>query len=133
MRKLLLLASLFTLAACGDDYAPTPKVVSYEPATGELNYPHPCLDWSKDAETNYTNAMHSNYGCAVNTNFGLQLDNPRDLMEGHGDNRPDTGITAHVIEQYRSGALPKPLFPLGTDAGGVNSGDSGASSGGSAQ
>ena len=133
MRQLLIFLPILALAACSDDYTPTPKVVSYEPSTGQLNYPHPCPDWSKDAEHNYENSLHSNFGCSVNGNFGLQLDNPRDLMEGHGDNHPDTGITEHVIEQYRAGTIPKPLYPLGTDAGASESGTGGSSSGGSAQ
>ncbi len=133
MRNIWFILPMLALAACSDDYTPTPKTITYEPTTGELNYPHPCPDWSKDSETNDTNANHSNFGCAVNNNFGLQLDNPRDLMQGHGDNRPDTGISEHVIEQYRAGTLPKPLAPLGTDAGASESGTGGSSSGGSAQ
>ncbi|MFZ4541164.1 MAG: CpaD family pilus assembly lipoprotein [Rickettsiales bacterium] len=105
------------LSACANFY-PNEKVASYDPETG-MTLPHPCPDWSQSQTSNYLNANHSNFGCAVNRNSALQLDDPNDMVMGHGDKNPDTGITSGVITRYRAGELPVPLVPVqGSDSGG---------------
>ncbi len=108
---LLAMTLCLLLSACGDNFTPTPKVATYDPITEKLTLPAPCPDWSQSQTVNFLNETHSNFGCAVNTNSALQLDNPQDMNEGHGDNRPDTGITTGVLEQYRAGKLPLPMTP----------------------
>lgn len=116
LRSGIMLMLLTVLAAC-DNYTPRPKVASYDPATKTLTLPHPCPDWSQSQTHNYLNENHSNYGCAVNTNSALQVADPNDLVLGHGDNHPDTGITTKVIEDYRAGKLPVALTPNQTATG----------------
>lgn len=119
MRAVIILAvaTMGLLSAC-DNYTPRSKAAVYDPARGELVMPYPCPDWSQSQTQNYKNQPHSNFGCATHTNTAAQLENPRDLFEGHGDARPDTGITTGVIEQYRAGKLPLPLTPTQTGSGG---------------
>ena len=126
MKQLLLPLLLLSLAACDDgSFTPKPKTAYYDPELKQIVMPHPCPDWSAPAETNYENSVHSDFGCAVNRDAALQLADPRDLLQGHGNNHPDTGITTHVIEQYRAGTIPVPLTPVQSSSSG--------SSGGSAQ
>lgn len=99
-----------SLVAC-DNFTPSDKQAVYDPSSKTLTLPHPCPDWSQSQTSNYLNENHSNYGCAVNTNSALQVADPADLHMGHGDNRPDTGITTKVVEDYRAGKLPVPLLP----------------------
>lgn len=41
-----------------------------------------CPDWSSTPTGNMTAASHSNYGCAVNSNFAAMVSDPNDLAEG---------------------------------------------------
>ena len=117
--KQLGLIILITLAltAC-DNFTPREKTAKYDPATRELTLPYPCPDWSQTQVHNYLNEPHSNFGCAVNTNAAIQLENPADLHHGHGQNTPDTEITADVVKKYRAGDLPAPLNPVQSISGG---------------
>jgi type IV pilus biogenesis protein CpaD/CtpE len=98
------------VTACGD-YTPAAKHAVYDPQTGDVALPHPCPDWSKNSVVNYSNSNHSNFGCATANNAALQLEDPRDLHQGHGDQSPDMETTTHVVERYRLGELPTPLEP----------------------
>ena len=111
MRYSVIVMSLLALGACSN-FSPRDKVAAYDPETTQLTLPYPCPDWSQSQTSNYLNALHSNYGCAVNTNAALQLDDPADLYRGHGSNSPDTEITTRVIERYRAGELPVALTPI---------------------
>lgn len=111
MRAIWLVA-LLVLAACGDNFVPREKVAVYDPEIKALSQPYPCPDWSQSQTMNYKNELHSNYGCAVNNNLAIQLENPEDLHHGHGKAGPDAEVTTGVIESYRAGDLPKPLVPL---------------------
>jgi len=110
MKQLVAIASVLLLSACGN-FEPTEKVASYDPVSQQVTYPAPCPDWSQTTNTNYLNYNHSNFGCAVNKNFVLQLEDKQDMNEGHGINRPDAGITARQIERYRLGEIPQALTP----------------------
>lgn len=111
MRGIWIIA-LFALAACGNNFTPREKVATYDAETHSLVMPYPCPDWSQSQTENYANEQHSNFGCAVNGNLAAQLDNPEDLVHGHGISGPDTEMTTGVIQAYRKGDLPKPLTPL---------------------
>lgn len=108
MRALPVLC-LFALAACGD-FTPAPKEPRYDAATGQIILP-PCPDWSHPSVGNYDNSMHSNYGCAVNRNMAVQVEQPSDWEKGYGQFGPDTETTLGVVSRYRSGELPEPLVP----------------------
>jgi hypothetical protein len=111
LRYIPIVCGLLVVAGCSN-FEPREKTAKYDPDTKQLVMPYPCPDWSQSQTSNYLNQPHSNFGCAVNTNAALQLDDPSDLHRGHGDARPDTGITTRVIEQYRAGDLPVPLTPI---------------------
>lgn len=119
-RKPLLLAVCCVVSACSN-FTPTDKTASYDAMTGTMYLPAPCPDWSQSQTGNFLNEPHSNYGCAVNTNAALQLDDPRDLHRGHGNNRPDSGITADVISNYRAGKIPLPSTDSSTSTTGSSS------------
>ncbi len=111
MKHAYLIPTILALLTACDDYVPRDKTVQYDPAEQRLVYPHPCPDWSHNPVVNYDNSLHSNYGCAVNTNLAVQLEDPRDLHRGSGDAGPDAEITTHVITRYRAGEIPAPLEP----------------------
>jgi type IV pilus biogenesis protein CpaD/CtpE len=116
-RNGLILIALALLAGC-TNFEPREKVASYDPETEQLTLPYPCPDWSQSQTSNYLNAKHSNYGCAVNTNSALQVVDPADLHMGHGTLTPDTEVTTRAVQQYRAGDIPQPLSPLQSTAGG---------------
>lgn len=107
----LMLMVAFALAAC-DNYTPREKVAVFDPETQELVMPYPCPDWSQSQVHNYENQLHSNFGCAVNTNAAVQIEDPRDLHRGHGDSNPDTEVTTRAVSLYRSGDIPVALTPI---------------------
>lgn len=118
----LMLVMVVALAACdkvvdGSNFTPSDKEARYDPKTKTLAMPSPCPDWSQSQVQNYRNEPHSNFGCAVNSNLAVQIDNPQDLHHGHGKKGPDTEVTTSVIEQYRAGDLPVPLTPVQAVAG----------------
>ncbi|WP_068090644.1 CpaD family pilus assembly protein [Novosphingobium rosa] len=73
-----------------------------------------CPDWSANSETNTMNALHPNFGCAVNSNLAAMVANPDDLLHGaHSDSNP-VATSNKAIASYRDvkptggggGALP---------------------------
>ena len=115
VRTVMMIVAMLGLAAC-DNFEPREKTAQYDPETGELTMPYPCPDWSQSETHNYLNQVHSNLGCAVNTNSALQVAEPSDLYRGHGPNTPDTEVTVGVVQQYRAGKIPVALAPQ-QDAG----------------
>jgi type IV pilus biogenesis protein CpaD/CtpE len=111
MRRLYVLA-LIGLTAC-NDFVPVEKTATMNATTGELALPHPCPDWSQNATINYDNSNHSNYGCAVNGNLAVQLEDPWDLLGARPSqgNPSDTETSVRTLERYRAGEIPVPLVP----------------------
>ncbi len=70
-----------------------------------------CPDWRKPEGDDYTNEPSSNYGCAVETNLGLMVANPGDLLHGTTTGTADGEFSARAVEQYRKGMLAKSLSP----------------------
>lgn len=70
-----------------------------------------CPDWTKPEGDDYTNTPTSNYGCATQTNLGLMVANPGDLVHGTATSTADGEYSARAIEQYRKGNLNKSLAP----------------------
>ena len=108
----MIMVAVLVVTACANNFEPRDKTAQYDPHTGELTLPHPCPDWSQTQTANYEHQMHSNYGCAVNTNSALQVAEPSDLYRGHGVNAPDTEIMTGIVTQYRAGKIPAPLAPM---------------------
>ncbi|WP_206241553.1 CpaD family pilus assembly protein [Novosphingobium terrae] len=60
-----------------------------------------CPDWSANSETNTMNALHPNFGCAVNSNLAAMVANPDDLLHGaHSDGNP-VATSNKAISTYR--------------------------------
>ncbi len=69
--------------------------------------PPACPDWSRRTGLDYSNQPHSNFGCATETNLGLMVANPRDLVRGRTLGPADGIHQAEGITRYREGALPE--------------------------
>lgn len=62
-----------------------------------------CPNWSGVSLPNPDNAMLSNYGCAVNSNFAAMVANPEDLFHGReGSGAVDAATATKAIELYRT-------------------------------
>jgi type IV pilus biogenesis protein CpaD/CtpE len=116
MKTYALLVAVLLVAAC--DPKPVEKVATYDVPTQTLTLPAPCPDWSSNSVVNYRNQNHSNYGCAVNRNLAIQVDDPHDLVRGRGNGAGDAEASATSLELYRAGKLPEPLEPQQDDGGG---------------
>jgi pilus assembly protein CpaD len=65
----------------------------------------PCPDWSRESGLDYSNLPHSNFGCATQTNLGLMIADPEDLVRGRKLG-PASGIhAAESIVRYRTGEV----------------------------
>ena len=65
----------------------------------------PCPDWSRQSGTDFANLPHSNFGCATETNLGLMVAEPRDLVRGRGLAPADGVQQAEGIVRYRTGKV----------------------------
>jgi pilus biogenesis lipoprotein CpaD len=65
----------------------------------------PCPDWSRQSGTDFANLPHSNFGCATQTNLGLMVAQPRDLVRGRGLGPADGVHQAEGIVRYRTGKV----------------------------
>ena len=65
----------------------------------------PCPDWSVESGTDFSNAPHSNFGCATRTNLGLMIADPRDLERGRALGPADGVREADAIDRYRKGEV----------------------------
>ena len=69
-----------------------------------------CPDWSAKSDINYNNAMHSNYGCAINSNLAAMVANPEDLIKGQeGTGETIVATSSKAIDTYRD------MPPTGAD------------------
>ncbi len=62
-----------------------------------------CPDWSKPSHKDFDNRVSSNFGCATETNLGLMVANPGDLLRGRSAGPADGEAMAKSIEAYRNG------------------------------
>lgn len=62
-----------------------------------------CPNWSVPAQPNSDNAMMSNFGCAINSNYAAMVANPEDLFHGREPGAAaDTETAAKAVEYYRN-------------------------------
>lgn len=73
-------------------------VLTYTAAT--VTVPE-CGDWSSNATFNWSNRVHSNFGCVTRRNLGLTVRNPADLEKGRAMGGGDGTHGAGVIDNYR--------------------------------
>lgn len=64
-----------------------------------------CPDWSRQSGTDFANLPHSNFGCATQTNLGLMVAEPRDLVRGRELGPADGIHQAEGIVRYRTGKV----------------------------
>ncbi|NJO36385.1 MAG: OmpA family protein [Rhizobiales bacterium] len=69
--------------------------------------PPACPDWSRRSGVDFANNPHSNFGCATQTNLGLMVANPRDLVRGRELAPADAVHQANGIVRYREGEQPE--------------------------
>lgn len=60
-----------------------------------------CGDWSSNATFNWSNRVHSNFGCVTQRNIGLTVRNPADLETPRTVSPGDGTHAAGVIDNYR--------------------------------
>jgi pilus assembly protein CpaD len=65
-----------------------------------------CPNWSKRADDDFGNTQSSNIGCATETNLGLMVANPSDLVAGQPLSPADGELSAFRVESYRKGVHP---------------------------
>jgi pilus biogenesis lipoprotein CpaD len=66
-----------------------------------------CPDWSRESGTDFDNLPLSNLGCATQTNLGLMIAEPKDLVRGRPLGPADGTHQAEGIVRYRTGAVVK--------------------------
>jgi pilus assembly protein CpaD len=64
-----------------------------------------CPDWSRESGTDFANLPHSNFGCATQSNLGLMVAEPRDLVRGRNLAPADGAQQADGIVRYRTGKV----------------------------
>ena len=69
--------------------------------------PPACPDWSRHTGVDYANKPHTNFGCATETNLGLMIADPRDLVSGRRLGPADGIHQADGIIRYREGEQPE--------------------------
>ncbi|MFZ0695345.1 MAG: CpaD family pilus assembly lipoprotein [Alphaproteobacteria bacterium] len=98
--------------------------------------PPQCPDWSKPSDDDPSNTPSSNLGCATETNLGLMIADPRDLVSGKPLAGSDAEYTTNAIQRYRQGTYKMPHdayeqkpdnFAPGTGVTDQSSGQSGQS------
>ena len=69
--------------------------------------PPACPDWSRRTGVDYANKPHTNFGCATETNLGLMIADPRDLVRGRTLGPADGVHQAEGVVRYREGEQPE--------------------------
>jgi pilus biogenesis lipoprotein CpaD len=64
-----------------------------------------CPDWSRETGTDFDNLPLSNLGCATQTNLGLMIAEPKDLVRGRPLGPADGIQQAEGIVRYRTGEV----------------------------
>jgi len=91
--------------------------------------PPNCPDWTKPSEDDPSNTPASNWGCATNTNLGLMVADPRDLVIGKQSKASDGERAASAIDRYRKGREKLPPEATEPPTSGSSGGSSGSSGG----
>jgi pilus biogenesis lipoprotein CpaD len=83
--------------------------------------PPNCPDWRTSPVTSYSNTWQGNFYCASETNLGLMVEDPNDLVKGSVDMPPESSErAAKVVQDYRAGKD----FSGASAAGGSSAGSS---------
>jgi pilus biogenesis lipoprotein CpaD len=87
-----------------DDDAVPPNTITLMLIYSVAVPPEPCPDWSKNATANYENTNSSNFGCAYNNNWVVQLSNPEDYNGNNSRNVSDATRDGVALQKYFSGS-----------------------------
>lgn len=93
------------------------QIEGVSPAPNELRVvvsrhvvtPPACPNWSKRADDDFGNTVNSNFGCTTQTNLGLMVADPGDLLAGQTLGPADGELSAFRVESYRHGIHPNLL------------------------
>lgn len=76
-----------------------------------------CGDWGSNPSVDRSNDVHSNFGCALQRDFGLMVADPADLVRMRDTLPTDAQNSGRVLQKYRTGqppgAVPNPLQSSG--------------------
>ena len=81
--------------------------------------PPKCPDWSKPSGFDPENTAGSNFGCATQTNLGLMVADPGDLLRGRELGPADGRFVQGAQERYQTNAPSKFLLPTATSTMGA--------------
>ncbi len=93
-------AEVILRVAADEQEAKAPVMVSYEKLV--MGIPE-CGDWSKEASHDWTNTIHSNFGCSTQRGVGLMIADPADLAKPRTAGLRDAARSNLVIQLYRAG------------------------------
>ena len=65
--------------------------------------PPNCPDWSKPMGHDSENTPGATFGCAITSNLGMMVANPRDLLRGRNPGPSDATAVSAAIARYRAG------------------------------
>jgi len=94
-----------------------------------------CPDFTSPAGNTFNNRPNSNWGCATQTNLGLMVAEPHDIVVGRGGTPGDAEAMVLATQRYRSGeTTPLPIKDTKTsDTFDAQKKSAGAGSGGGSQ
>ncbi len=88
--------------AAEEERAEAPVVVSYEKLV--MRIPD-CGDWSKNVSHDWTNTVHSDFGCSTQSGIGLMIADPADLARPRQAGLRDAVRSNTAIQLYRAGEV----------------------------
>ncbi len=92
-----------TLAVTGgSDAVPQPGMAQVRVPVWEAKAPE-CGKFERGLNPDYANAPHSNWGCSIQRNKALMVQNPADLVRARESSGRDGARAATVLEKYGKG------------------------------
>ena len=107
MKNIFIISTVLLLASCAG-YQQKLNTVQDMPDEIVVSPPEACPNWSKHFEGIADSDLHSNYGCATVTNYGVMLTNPHDMHRGRGTNGSNAENSSVPVTNYRAGKAPLP-------------------------
>ena len=95
-------AEVILRVATDEQEANAPVMVSYEKLVMRIPA---CGDWSKEASYDWTNTVHSNFGCSMQRGVGLMIADPGDLARPRQAGLRDAVRSNTIIQLYRAGEV----------------------------
>lgn len=65
-----------------------------------------CGVWDRQITTDYDNNNSPNFGCAMQRNIGMMVQNPADLVRMHDSSGRDGARAVDSVDKYEKGAAP---------------------------